>query len=411
MNNRIITRFLLSILLTLYATLGQTSSFRTSISVSPRTDILFSQGYVYNDTLGNVAQNTEELQKLYVKHGATEVYARIATNRFKYNIDGLDHSLQTAKTKARMAVRLGLPLNPELGVFNHYGDVLGQPAPDFSQYPEIYMPGPWMSLNLNQMKLVLIQYGALVAREIKSTGVTVNVWDIGNEINFGFAGVALGNAPNNVDPEIANYPDIGSVLSQPDGGLQWLKTHMWNYEAQLMRAVQIGILSVYPHAKFATHIATIPFSTVYTNAFYTTMLQQGAQIDVAGYSFYPSQYFDPPDMMAFIKTVVTDTVTSFNRPVFFAEQGYPAHTIVVGAFVNWNYMTLGYPFTEQGQAALLRDITAWGKNNGLAGIRPWAPDDIGLDWEPFALFKLTSEKIATARPALDAIQEGLAQSP
>jgi arabinogalactan endo-1,4-beta-galactosidase len=116
-------------------------------------------------------------------------------------------------------------------------------------------------------------------------------------------------------------------------------------------------------------------------------------------------------MMAFIKTVVTDTVTSFNRPVFFAEQGYPAHTITVGTFVNWNYMTLGYPFTEQGQAALLRDITAWGKNNGLAGIRPWAPDDIGLDWEPFALFKLTSEKIATARPALDAIQEGLAQSP
>jgi arabinogalactan endo-1,4-beta-galactosidase len=308
-----------------------------------------------------------------------------------------------------MAKKLGLPFNPELGVFNHYGDVLSQPAPDFSQYPEIYVPGPWMSLTLDQMKLVLIQYGALVALHIKATGVTVNVWDIGNEINFGFAGVALGNAPNNVDPAIGQQPDLVSVLSMPDGGLSWLKTHMWNYEAQLMRAVQIGILSVYPNAKFSTHIATIPFSTVYTNAFYATMLQHGAQIDVAGYSFYPTQYFDPADMMAFIKSVVTDTVTSFNRPVFFAEQGYPAHQITAGNFINWNYVTPGYPFTEQGQAALLRDITAWGKTRGLSGIRPWAPDDVGLDWEPFAHFKITSGKTATARPVLDAIKQGLAQ--
>lgn len=57
----------------------------------------------------------------------------------------------------------------------------------------------------------------------------------------------------------------------PDGGLSLLKNHLWNYEAQLMRTVQLGVLAVHSDAKFATHIGTIPFGTVYTNAFYTTM--------------------------------------------------------------------------------------------------------------------------------------------
>lgn len=44
--------------------------------------------------------------------------------------------------------------------------------------------------------------------------------------------------------------------------------------------------------------------------------------------------------MAF-KGVVTDTVTSFNQPVVFAEQSYPAHAITTDNFVNWNSASTG----------------------------------------------------------------------
>ena len=38
---------------------------------------------------------------------------------------------------------------------------------------------------------ILRSYGALVAREILNTGVKVRIWDLGNEVEYGFAGVAI----------------------------------------------------------------------------------------------------------------------------------------------------------------------------------------------------------------------------
>jgi hypothetical protein len=77
---------------------------------------------------------------LFAAHGANEVYARIATTQ-KYRIGDGDHSMERGLERARMAAGLNLPLNPELGLFNIYGDVRCQPPPDFTDYPEIKIPG------------------------------------------------------------------------------------------------------------------------------------------------------------------------------------------------------------------------------------------------------------------------------
>jgi len=152
--------------------------FRISISVSPFTEALFARGIVFTD--GKVAANNpEELQKMFANHGANEVYARIATTQ-KYRIGNGDHSMDRGLERARMAAALNLPLNPEFGLFNIYGDIRCQPPPDFSDYTEIKLPGAWNTLRLDQMLPVLRLYGATAARQIMNTGVKVRIWDIGN---------------------------------------------------------------------------------------------------------------------------------------------------------------------------------------------------------------------------------------
>jgi arabinogalactan endo-1,4-beta-galactosidase len=169
------------------------TDFRVALSVSPFAEIVLGTGMVYSD--GKItAKSIEELQRLFVAHGATEVYARIATSRDKTTGFG-DHSLNRGLMRARLAKSLGLPFNPELGLFKFYGDVRCQPSPDFSEYPELKVPGVWTSLTLEQMLPILRSYGALVAKTILDTGVKVNVWDLGNEVDFGVAGVSPAPLP------------------------------------------------------------------------------------------------------------------------------------------------------------------------------------------------------------------------
>ena len=135
------------------------SEFRISMSVSPFTDFVFRYGITFTDGRF-IAKNPQELEALFVKHGANEVYARIATTQ-RYRSGFGDHSMDRALVRARMAKALNLPFNPELGLFKTYGDVRCQPSPDFGDYPDIKVPGAWTSLTLAQMTAILRQYGAV----------------------------------------------------------------------------------------------------------------------------------------------------------------------------------------------------------------------------------------------------------
>ena len=123
--------------------------FRVSLSVSPFTEIVLNSGTTFSD--GKITATTVEgLQHLFASHGANEVYARIATTQ-KYRTGFGDHSMDRGLERASLAAALHLPFNPELGLFNIYGDIRCQPAPDFSDYPAIHLPGSWTSLTVDQM--------------------------------------------------------------------------------------------------------------------------------------------------------------------------------------------------------------------------------------------------------------------
>jgi arabinogalactan endo-1,4-beta-galactosidase len=394
-------RLFLATLFTSYAA----AQFRVSLSVSPFTESLLARGIQFTD--GTMTSNTlEEVQRLFVKYGATEVYARIATA--PHATQGpADHSLARGLERARIAAKLGLPFNPEIGLFDVYGDVRCQPPPDASIDPH------WTSLRLDQMTPLIRDYTAKVAREILATGAKVNVWDLGNEVEFGVAGVAVRpmpgacddtaggpgwyHPPDQVDREIGKA-SVESLMRQPESKrIAWLSAHVWPAEAKLLGAAAEGIRSVDAKAKFSTHIsgmsATRPAQAV---AFFQAMRSGGYSPDELGLSYYPSS---TGDSLAAFQQTVTEMRGKLDRPVFIAEFAYPSRPMEGGPFKSWSHPLAEYPLTPDGQAALIRAIVEWGRAHGLSGIRPWAPDLAVPGWAPMSFFT-NQAKSAVAGPAL-----------
>jgi arabinogalactan endo-1,4-beta-galactosidase len=389
--------------------------FRVSLSVSPFTEAVLASGTTFTDgTL--TAATPADLQRLFVSHGANEVYTRIATTQ-TYRIGNGDHSMDRGLERARMAAALRLPLNPELGLFNIYGDIRCQPAPDFRDYPAIQIPKDWTSLGLAEMTVALRAYGAAAARQIAATGAQVRIWDIGNEVEFGVAGVAIRPEPGSCDdtaggpgwyhPPDAVDPAIGAMsfrglmqmLEAPR--IAWLQAHVWPHEARMLAAVADGIRSVDPRARVSTHVSGIASTLpAFAVAFFQAMKDGGFAVDEAGVSYYPTSSRFPRDRLQAFKDMATLVRRKIGCPVFVAEFGYPAADMS-GVFV-WNDAVAGYPQTADGQARFIHDLVAWGRSEGvLSGIRPWAPELAMPGWAPMALFQRNG-KVVTSRPALDA---------
>ena len=407
-----------------------TEPFRVALSLSPFTLNQFDAGYTFK--VGNQTATTPtELQQIYKSLGSTEMYVRLATKRHKtYNPDGtLDnttdgkpdenanvHTFDQVMQTCRIAASLNIPINPEVMCAYIYMDMDGTQAPRFykSDYPELYATNPtwasilkdgnakWEELSLEDICTVLEIYGEFVGDSILATGATVNDWNLGNEANFGFAGIGMGVA-NSFDQKLAKAGPMKRYMSSLFS-LWWLKKHVWCYNVKQYAAIKRGILKAYAKAgkdasnvKFSTHIATVTSTPRASASFFKYMLENGYDMKTAGISYYPSA----PAMSFNKKKLLTKTVTRINKkcglPVFIGEFSYPSENMV-GPFAGWNKQLKGYQKTQQGQADIYKDVIAWGKDHGLIGIRYWAPDYEG-EWYPMCMFTFEN-KVGTAKTIL-----------
>lgn len=405
--------------------------FRVALSLSPFTLKQFEYGYRFK--VGDeIATTPEELQQIYIDHGATEMYVRLATKRHKtYNADHVTlkdstdgkpdenanvHTFDQVMQTCRIAASLNIPINPEVMCAYIYMDMDGTQAPRFypTDYPELYAnptfakimkdgdPKIWETLSLEDICTVLEIYGEFVGDSILATGATVNDWNLGNEANFGFAGIGIGT-PNSFDQKLAKAGPMKRYMSSLFS-LWWLKRHVWKYEAQTLAAVQRGIRKAYTKAgkdlsnvKFSTHIATVVATPRACASFFNYMTDHGYDMQTAGISYYPSA-----PAMSFNKwKLYTKTVTRINKrcnlPVFIGEFSYPSQEMV-GPFAGWNSQLSSYTKTQQGQEDIYRDVISWGKDHGLIGIRYWAPDYEG-EWYPMSMFEFEN-KVGTAKSVL-----------
>ncbi|WP_106400503.1 glycosyl hydrolase 53 family protein [Actinocorallia populi] len=387
--------------------------FRSALSVSPFTELVLGSVALTDGT--RTARTVEQVQRLFKAHGATEVYARIATLRDAPSGEA-QHGLVRGLQRARLARSLGQPFNPEIGLFAVYGDISYQPEPDFSDYPGINPPGPWTSLTVDQMTPILYRYGAAVARQILATGVRVGVWNLGNEIELGLAGVAIRglvtqtdrwsySPPDAIDPAIGQM-DFTTLIMMPEPDrIAWLEAHLWPHMGRMLAATAAGIRSVSPTARFSSHTSTIgAASTALPVAFWAAMKKAGYHVSELGTSFYPTSN-DYGDRLATFKDAANALYSTFGKRVFVAELGYPSATMPPP--YAWNSPLPGYPISPEGEHALVRDLVAWGAGRGpLSGVRPWAPDFCVSGWQPMSHFTV-SGSTAAAEPVLDAISEGL----
>ncbi|EOR28228.1 glycosyl hydrolase 53 [Clostridium sartagoforme AAU1] len=386
--------------------------FRVALSVSPFSGEAFDKSYNY-EAGDLIASNREELEKMYIKSGATEMYARIATKRYPTNdniVNGEEdsnanfHTLEQGIELSRLAAKLDIPINPEIMLAYTYMDMDRQQAPNFEEYPEIYAlqnRKSWEELTLEEMIPILETYGKFVGMEILKTGATVENWNIGNEANFGFAGVSVGlktEVNNKLEKVSSGIKNILPIL-----GTNWLKDNVWKYNGQQMGAIAKGIKAAYKelgidssNIKFSTHIATVVATVHNAVTYFNTLKENGFPIDVAGISFYPSAPGVYINKMTMFKKMVTEINKKCNLPVFIAEFSYPSGE-VSGPYAGWSKTVKGYEHNEEGQSAIYMDVIEWGKTHGLAGIRYWAPDYRG--WDSMSMFNYTNEG-ATAKEIL-----------
>lgn len=388
------------------------SDFRVALSLSPFSLNQFDSNYTFVVN-GETATTPEQLQTIYRNLGSTEMYVRVATKRHKTAENTVDgepdenanvHTFDQAIRLCRIAATLNIPINPEIMCAYTYMDMDRIQAPRFDEYPEFngMMNGKaWSELSLEEVCAVLEAYGEMVADSILATGCTVKNWNLGNEANFGFAGVGMG-AKSAVNPKL----EKASAMKRYTASLfsiGWLKRNVWKYNAEEYAAVKRGILKAYANhgidasdVKFSTHIATVVFTPRCSAAFFKYMAKHGYQMETAGISYYPSA----PAMSLNKKKLLKKTITKINKkceiPVFIGEFSYPSGKME-GPFASWNKKLKGYNKDQQGQADIYRDVITWGKSNGMAGIRYWAPDYKG--WYAMSMFEFNG-KTGTAKTIL-----------
>lgn len=392
--------------------IASSENFRVALSLSPFSLNQFEDGYSF--VVGDKTATTpEELQNIYRDLGSTEMYVRIATKRHKTAqdiTDGKDdpnanvHTFDQGMRLCRIAAALDIPINPEIMCAYTYMDMDGIQAPRFDEYPEIYAlqnGKKWEDLTLDEICTVLEAYGEFVADSILATGCTVNNWNLGNEANFGFAGVGMG-VETAVDSKLGKASAMKRYMASVFS-VWWLKKHVWQYNVKEFAAVKSGILNAYAkrgldasNVKFSTHIATVVFTPRCSASYFRYMKANGYNMETAGISYYPSA----PAMSLNKKKLLTKTITRINKkcnvPVFIGEFSYPSGKMQ-GAFAGWNKKLKGYEKNQQGQADIYSDVVKWGKTHGMAGIRYWAPDFEG--WYSMAMFEF-SNKEGTAKNIL-----------
>jgi hypothetical protein len=383
------------------------TAFRRSLSISPFTEHVLR--HVHLTDGHRTARTVREVQQLFNHHGATEVYARIATLR-EVNDGDSRAGFATGLERARLAKSLHRPFNPELGLFARYGDASNyQQPPDFRDYPKIRLPARWTSLTIEQMERAMQHYGELVARQIRGTGVRVNVWDLGNEVEFGVAGVTIRpgsgtyHPPDRVDPAIGTKT-LGDLIGMPvDERIAWLRRHLWPYVGRLLAATAKGIRSVHHSAKFSTHISGIfEDNAQVALAFWEEMARVGCEPHQLGTSYYASAgaIGGAGNRLTWLKETSVALRRRFKKRLMIAEGGYPSG-ILTGGY-PYNTPVPGYPQTPAGQQRFWADVIDWGERTGnLAGVRPWAPDFCysSSGWEPMSFFTPRGHT-ARAKPVL-----------
>ncbi len=212
-------------------------------------------------------------------------------------------------------------------------------------------PSAWKDMSLAETTAQVEQYTFAATTYLLEQGITVDLYDVGNETLIGLLGFRPGQrivSPTNLNPYFSP---------------SYLTASVWPTEAKLFTAAIHGIRRADPNARVALHVestAAPAMDTVY--AFFKQMNTFGVPYDIAGISL---PYVDGTDLSQYTAAeyfqrwnVLVNRIASLGKPVAVAEKSYPWRN--AGEF----YPPMAdYPYTPEGQRAFLNDQLTWASNN------------------------------------------------
>ena len=222
-------------------------------------------------------------------------------------------------------------------------------------------PAGWIGLSDSELAAAIEAYSRSLASYYAASGLVIEVFELGNEIDFGFCGYNLSDIPIPAGVDPVNDP-------------AWMYGNLWSRYVPLFNAAVRGLRSVYPNALIGLHLAGFGYSqgNIAPRGFYSAMVKAGVPFDIASLSYpyisigmrpVPQPYFRQADFLS-----TFDALRALGKQIQIAEFNYPAHA--AGIDVS---LAPPYPCTAIGQAQFLKDFV-----EALAGrvdrIYYWSTD-------------------------------------
>jgi len=219
-------------------------------------------------------------------------------------------------------------------------------------------PAAWAGKSVAETADLLRADTAAHVAYLKAQGLEVEVFALGNETDTGVLDFLPGN-------RIPTLPGVSAI------DISYLRTKVWPTQAILMTAAAEGVKSVYPHAKLVVHPAGLPFaapSHTIAKAYFRFMKEQGVPYDIAGISHpYANDPWRLHEYTADCWMQRTQELSDYNadlgKTTMIVEASHPR---MAGAF---SQPIADFPYTDEGQAAFVREHLRHGNNNpNMAGF-------------------------------------------
>ena len=283
-----------------------------------------ASGVKYYDFDGNEA----DLFRVLADNGINYIRVRVWNNPYDdagRGFGGGNCDISTAVEIGKRANACGMRLLVDF----HYSDFWADPSKQM-------VPRAWKGMDIDAKEEALYDYTLDCMRQLKDAGVDVGMVQLGNETNGAMSGEKI-----------------------------------WRDIAHLMDAGSRAVRDVYPEALIALHFANPEKPDSYRTyaskmAYYE---QYGLiQYDVFATSYYPYWHGSLENLSA----ILTEISETYGKKVMVMETSYAyteedtdfsPNTIGVG-----DGIVKDYPFTVQGQANCIRNITDTVVNGTPAGI-------------------------------------------
>ncbi len=243
-----------------------------------------------------------------------------------------------------------------------------------TDYTESFNDAPldWQGLSLEDTAEKLENYTYKTTKYFMGQGLNIEMYEVGGEADFGVLGFLPGK-------RIYMPPGVDTRFNTT-----YMRQAVWPGEALLLKRGIEGVKRANPDATialYASNINTWDNDNIIQKGFFQFMKEQHVPFDYGCVSLsYPEPNWFPSritteQFFAKLQDFI-DFMDKLDIPVVVCETAYPHKPFDENypAFDNIKPMK-GYPFSEEGQAAWVRDMLRFFSNNlNVHGFYYWAPD-------------------------------------